>query len=90
MQVFSAESVYIVVVRGLKVSMLRILNASCPRIKGAVEMSCVFGIRSGQNSNSPNESPLHFLSTGLFVCATKDKMLFQYWFLVPDTLRHSL
>lgn len=78
-----------IVVRGLKVSMLRILKGSFPRIEGAVEMSCLFGICGGENSNSPNDSPLHFLNTDLFVHVTNDKMSFQYWFLVPDILRHS-
>lgn len=57
-----------------------------PENQGCSRNVVLFGICSGQNSNSPNDSLLHFLNTGLFVYATNDKMLFQYWFLVPGSI----
>lgn len=47
-QVSSGESVHVILVRGLKVSMLQILKASFLRIKCAVEVWCLFGICSGK------------------------------------------
>lgn len=52
MQVSSGESAHVILVRGLKVSVLQILKASFLRSKCAVGVQCLFGICSGKKKST--------------------------------------